>query len=137
RVGGTAMRQIIYAGLMALLVNPTVTGASAKTAGETKLGVGVIEINDVIKGWSAKRQLLGQPVYNDKDEKIGTVEDDINKRQRTVPYAIVGAGGFLGIGSRDVAIPTGQFRMANDRLVLPGATKDIVRAMPPFVYGSK
>jgi hypothetical protein len=131
------MRQIIYAGLMALLVSPTVTGASAQTAGETKLGVGVIEINDVIKGWSAKRQLLGQPVYNDKDEKIGTVEDVIITRERTVPYAIVGAGGFLGIGSRDVAIPTGQFRMTNDRLVLPGATKDIVRAMPPFVYGSK
>jgi hypothetical protein len=94
-------------------------------------------LNDVLKGWSAQRQLLGQSVYNDKDERIGKVEDLIITRERTVPYAIVGAGGFLGIGAHDVAIPTAQFRMTGDRLVLPGATKELIQEMPPFVYAPK
>jgi sporulation protein YlmC with PRC-barrel domain len=132
-----AMRQALYVGLVALLLTPVVTGASAQTAGATKLGVSVIELADIVKGWSAQRQLLGQPVYNDKDERIGKVEDLIITRERTVPYAIVSAGGFLGIGAHDVAIPTAQFRMTGDRLVLPGATKELIQAMPPFVYAPK
>jgi hypothetical protein len=62
------MRQILYAGLMALLLALATTEVSAQTAGTTKLGVTVIELDDVIKGWSAKRDLMGQSVYNDKDE---------------------------------------------------------------------
>jgi hypothetical protein len=53
----------------------------AQTAGETKLGVTVVERDDIINGWSVKRQLLGQDVYNDKDEMIGKIEDIIIGRQ--------------------------------------------------------
>ena len=128
------MRQFLYAGLMALLLAPATTEVSAQTAGTTKLGVTVIELDDVIKGWSAKRDLMGQSVYNDKDENIGKVEDLIITRERYAPYAIVSTGGFLGIGAHDVAIPTAQFRMTGDRLMLPGATKELIRTMPPFSY---
>ena len=76
------MRQFLYAGLMALLLVPATTEVSAQTAGTTKLGVTVIELDDVIKGWSAKRDLMGQSVYNDKDENIGKVEDLIITRER-------------------------------------------------------
>jgi sporulation protein YlmC with PRC-barrel domain len=131
------MRQVLCAGSIALLLAAAATGVSAQTAGATRLGVTVIELADVIKGWSAQRQLLGQSVYNERDEKIGRIEDLIITRDRVVPYAIVGAGGFLGIGAHDVAIPTAQFQMTGDRLVLPGATKELVRAMPPFVYATK
>jgi hypothetical protein len=37
----------------------------------------VIELNDVVKGLSAQRKVIGQPVYNDKNQKIGEVEDII------------------------------------------------------------
>ena len=49
--------------------------ASAQVAGSTTLGVTVTELRDVMEGWSAKRQILGQDVYNDKQERVGTVED--------------------------------------------------------------
>src|SRR5499426_2185281 len=100
------MRILLYTSLTALLLAPAVTmDVRAQTAGETKLGVTVIELNDVIKGWSARRQILGQHVYNDKNEKIGEVEDIIITPERSASYAIVSTGGFLGIGSHDVAIP--------------------------------
>src|SRR5688572_12720979 len=113
------MRQILYGAVTALLLAPGVTGAAAQTAGETKLGVTTIELNEVIKGWSARRQLLGQDVYNDKNEKIGEIEDIIISPDKSLSYAIVSSGGFLGIGSHDIAIPANQFRMGdNGRLQL-------------------
>jgi len=131
------MRHILYAGLTALLVAPIATGADAQQVGEKRLGVTVIELADVIKGVSAQRQLLGQPVYNDKNERVGKVEDIIITPERAASYAIVSTGGFLGIGAHDVAIPAGQIQMNKDRLVLPGATKESIRAMPPFEYARK
>src|SRR5262245_31219084 len=131
------MRQVLYSTLMALLLIPNTTSAWAQTAGETKLGVTTIELNEVINGLSAERQVLRHDVYNDKGEKIGRVEDIILTRDRAVSYAIVSTGGFLGIGSHDVAIPATQLKMAGDRLVLPNATKDLLRAMPPFEYARK
>jgi len=53
----------------------------AQTAGETNLGVTVVERDDIINGWSVKRQLLGQDVYNDRDEMIGKIDDIIIGRQ--------------------------------------------------------
>jgi hypothetical protein len=132
------MRNLLHAGLIALLLTPAAaTSIRAQTAGESKLGVTVIELNDVIKGWSARRQILGQHVYNDANEKIGEVEDIIITPERSASYAIVSSGGFLGMGSHDVAVPAAQFKLSNDRLVLPGATKEKLRAMPPFEYTRK
>ena len=132
------MRHLLHASLFALLLTSGIaTDVGAQTAGERKLGVTVIELNDIIKGWSARRQILGKDVYNDKNERVGEVEDIIITPERSASYAIVSAGGFLGIGSHDVAIPAEQFKLSNDRLVLAGATKELIRAMPPFEYARK
>jgi hydrogenase/urease accessory protein HupE len=76
----------------------------------------------------------GYAVYNDKNEKIGVVDDLIITPDRSVSYAIIGAGGFLGIGKHDVAIPVGQFKEDKGRIILAGATKDALKAMPKFEY---
>jgi sporulation protein YlmC with PRC-barrel domain len=132
------MRRLLPAILMVSLLTPAaVIDVRAQVAGETKLGVSVTELKDVIRGWSARRQILGENVYNDKDERIGEVEDIIISPERSASYAIVSTGGFLGIGSHDVAIPAPQLKESNDRLTLPGATKETLRAMPPFEYARK
>src|SRR5215831_20920830 len=106
--------------------------AAAQVAGSTVLGVSVAELRNVMDGWSAKRQIIGQSVYNDKQERIGTVEDIIISPDKTVSYGIVGAGGFLGFDRRDVAIPVKQFKLTEGKLILPGATKETLSQMPPF-----
>ena len=124
--------------LTALLATPIATNSvRADVAGSSLLGVSVIELRDVAEGWSARRQVLGQPVYNDKAEMIGRVEDIIISPSKAVSYAIVGVGGFLQLGSHDVAIPVNQFTQQNDKLVLAGATADALRAMPAFEYAPK
>src|SRR5262245_20413469 len=98
--------------------------AHAQVAGETTVGVSVSEMRDVATGWSAKRTILGQAVYNDKNERVGTVDDIIIAPDKAVSYAIVNAGGFLGLTKHDVAVPVSQFKLADNKLILAGATKD-------------
>ena len=108
----------------------------AQVAGSTIVGVTVEELRNVALGWSAKRTVLGQPVYNDKDEKVGTIEDIIIAPDKGVSYAIVGAGGFLGLGTHDVAVPVSKFKLVDKKLVLAGATKESLKASPPFQYAN-
>jgi sporulation protein YlmC with PRC-barrel domain len=115
---------------------------AAPIAGRAPLGVTVIEMEAIVVGWSAKRDLSGKTVVNDKNEKIGKVDDLIispSKDSKTpaASFAIIGVGGFLGIGKRDVAIPMEQLKLQNKQLTLPGATKDALKALPPFVYQSR
>lgn len=115
---------------------------AAPVAGKAPLGVTVIEMEAIVVGWSAKRDLLGKTVVNDKNDKIGKVDDLIispSKEGKTpsASFAIIGVGGFLGIGKRDVAIPTDQLKIHDKQLTLPGATKDALKALPPFVYQSR
>jgi len=51
-----------------------------------------------------------------------------------VSYAIVNAGGFIGLSRHDVAVPVSQFKLVDQKLVLAGATKDALKASPPFEY---
>ena len=106
----------------------------AQVAGTTLLGVSVAEMREVAKGWSVKRTILGQPVYNDKNERVGSVEDIIVTPDKAISYGIINAGGFLGLTKHNVAIPVSQFKLVDKKLVLPGATKEALKASPEFQY---
>jgi sporulation protein YlmC with PRC-barrel domain len=111
--------------------------ARAQVAGSTLIGVAAAELRDVTMGWSAKKQILGQSVYNEKSEKIGTVDDIIVSPTKAVSYAIIGVGGFLGVAKHDVAIPVNQFNQTDGKLVLAGGSKDAIQAMPAFDYAPR
>jgi sporulation protein YlmC with PRC-barrel domain len=125
---------IIVAVLASVLVACGVVSAGAGVAGSSTLGVTVEEIKAVALGWSAKKQVLDKDVYNDSNEKVGKVEDLIIAPDKAVSYGIVGVGGFLGIDRHDVAIPAGQFKLEGNKLILPGATKEALKALPKFEY---
>jgi len=110
--------------------------ASAQVAGSSVIGVAAAELRQVALGWSAKRQILGKPVYNDKKEQVGIVDDIIVAPDKAVSYAIIGAGGFLGVARHDVAIPVSQLKVDAGKLVLPGGTKEALKATPAFDYGT-
>jgi hypothetical protein len=51
-----------------------------------------------------------------------------------VSYVILNAGGFVGLGQHDVAVPIAQIRDQGGRIVMQGATRQTLRALPPFTY---
>ena len=129
------MKRLIWGGLCVAAAVTTPHSAAAQVAGAATVGVTIEEMKVVVLGWSAKRKLLGAAVYNDRSEKIGSIDDIIVSPRRTVSHAIIGVGGFLGIGKHQVAIPMDQIKLQGNRFVLAGATKGVLRAMPEFQYG--
>jgi sporulation protein YlmC with PRC-barrel domain len=107
--------------------------AAAYVAGTERQVLKEKAASRAINGVSAKRQVLGKEIYNDQGEMVGKI-DDLILTKKVVTYAIVGAGGFLGLGRHDVAIPADRFVRDNERIVLPDATKEALRAMPRFEY---
>jgi hypothetical protein len=121
-----------------LVLASTVSAASPAAAqvagGSTTVGISVIESTQIATGWSVKKTLLGKTIYNETGQKIGKVADLIISPDKKVSYVIVGAGGFIGIGRHDVAIPVTQIQDQTGRLVMPGATKDTIKSLPTFTY---
>ncbi|MCV3735413.1 PRC-barrel domain-containing protein (plasmid) [Rhizobium sp. TRM96647] len=48
---------------------------------------------------------IGQSVYNSADESIGSISDLILEKDGGITAAVIGVGGFLGIGEKAVAVP--------------------------------
>jgi sporulation protein YlmC with PRC-barrel domain len=57
--------------------------------------------------WRASK-VIGLNVYNNDNEKIGGITELIVDRSGKIDAVVVGAGGFLGLGEHDVAIPYSQ-----------------------------
>jgi sporulation protein YlmC with PRC-barrel domain len=93
-----------------------------------------VDIAVVAKGYRASK-LLGSGVVNDKNEKVGSL-DDIIIDQKQVLFAVLQVGGFLGIGSRLVAVPYGSLKIdeAGRRIELPGATREELKKLDEFRY---
>jgi len=95
----------------------------------------ILDVAAVARGYRASK-LTGSSVVNDRDERIGTLDDIILDRQQPrALYGILQVGGFLGIGGHLVAVPFENLRIAEDgKVTLPGASREQLRRLPEFVY---
>lgn len=118
----------------AQLSQATTPSPSPPAAGVIPLGVTVIEMQAIVAGWSVRKDIIGKHVQNDRKEDLGKISDIIITQKDQAAFAIIGVGGFLGIAERLVAIPMRQLKISGDHFLLPGATKDVLTKMPPFVY---
>jgi sporulation protein YlmC with PRC-barrel domain len=55
-------------------------------------------------------QIVGSAVYNDRDERIGAVDDLIVGQDGRISEAVLSVGGFLGLGAKLVAVPYDRLR---------------------------
>jgi sporulation protein YlmC with PRC-barrel domain len=93
-----------------------------------------VDVAVVGKGYRASK-LIGSGVVNDKNEKIGTLDDIVVDKQKVL-FAILQVGGFLGVGARLVAMPYDSLKIddVGKRIELPGASKDELKKLPEFTY---
>jgi sporulation protein YlmC with PRC-barrel domain len=129
----TLARGVTTLGVAAVLT-VVVPSTYVHAADSKTLSVSQQEISTAQKGWSAKKDIMGKAVYNDNNEKIGEVNDVIFSRNNSASFVVVGAGGFLGMGEHDVAVPLSRIKHENDKLILAGATKETLKKMPEFRY---
>ena len=100
------------------------------TVNNPNLAVSAVKLENGVRA----SKLIGATVYSEQNEGVGSVDDLVMTEGNKVTVAVVAVGGFLGLGSKLVAVPFDQLKRDADRVVLPGATKETLNAMPNFVY---
>ena len=84
----------------------------------------------------AKDRLIGAKVTGPDGKIIGDIEDLIINNDGQVAGAIMGVGGFLGIGEKKVAVAIKSLGLevteGKMNVVMPSATKDALTAAPAY-----
>jgi sporulation protein YlmC with PRC-barrel domain len=94
-----------------------------------------VDVAVVGKGFRVSK-MIGASVVNDKNQKIGSVDDMVMDRDHLM-FAILQVGGFLGLGGHLVAVPYASLVVSDDgrKIELPGATKEALLKLAEFKYG--
>ena len=114
---------------------PDATDQTAATVAPSGQNVTFINQQDVDQ-WMASN-LIGSTVYNSADESLGDINDVLLTENGQVEAVVIGIGGFLGIGEKNVAITFDQIQKTTDadgnpKLVL-NASKEQLDQAPAFV----
>lgn len=131
----------------------TPAAPATTTTEAAPVDTGAAETTDVNEPWDMSAgytaadtdnlgsRLIGQPVYSstgDDAEEIGNITDIVFDADGQITAAVIGVGGFLGIGEKSVAVDfkSLEFTLAADnteRWVLP-TTAEALTAAPDFVW---
>lgn len=96
----------------ATTTTPATTDAAGGAAASTPTGSYLTEQSpDQVSA----NTYIGQSVYNGANESIGSVSDLIMQKQGGIVAAVVGVGGFLGIGAKNVAVPIANISVAQNK----------------------
>jgi sporulation protein YlmC with PRC-barrel domain len=78
-----------------------------------------------------------QSVYDNRDSKIGDVNDLLLDKSGKINAVIIGVGGFLGVGEKNVAVPFSSLKVAEkngSRYLVLETTKYALQTAPGYTY---
>jgi hypothetical protein len=83
------------------------TAAIAETPGSTTNTMSAPAATSSESGYHGdwrSSKMIGLNVYNDSNEKLGSISDMLLNKSGKINAAVIGVGGFLGVGERLVAV---------------------------------
>jgi PRC-barrel domain len=102
-----------------------------------RVEIAKVDVQSVAAGYRASK-VIGSSVLNEANETIGKIDDLLVTRDGKEPYAVLSVGGFLGMGTRMVVVRYDSLKFAPDnKIVLPGGTKDGLKMLPAFEYAKQ
>jgi hypothetical protein len=111
--------------------------AQAKAQGVPQsVEIAKVDVQKVAAGYRASK-VIGSNVLNDANETIGRIDDLLVTRDGKEPYAVLSVGGFLGMGTHMVVVRYDSLKFADNKIVLPGGSKDGLRMLPAFQYSKE
>lgn len=114
-----------------LLPCPVAAQGTAQTVDLAK-----VDVQQLSAGYRASK-VIGSSVLNDANETIGKIDDLLVSPDGRAPFAVISIGGFLGIDARLVVVPYDSLKLVQDKVVLPGNTKEMLQMLPGFTYATK
>jgi sporulation protein YlmC with PRC-barrel domain len=80
-------------------------------------------------------KLIGLTVYNNRNEKIGVIDEIMLPAAGGEVTAAVSVGGFLGVGAKLVKVPLSHVQLTSNKPMMVGdGTKTALTAMPYYTY---
>ncbi len=135
----TAMAQTAAPTTTAPQATPAPTGTMGATSGAASATAPTFVTRQMADQHMASN-LIGTAVRGPADENLGDINDLLIDRSGNVAAVVIGVGGFLGIGEKDVAVPFQSVEVTRadgkDRLVLR-KTKDELKNAPTFTEADK
>ena len=130
------MKKLAYTSALLALMT---TVAIAQAPGPRQTPGPAAEIMSSIPGDSATvTHWYKQSVYDPSDSKIGEIMDVLIDKSGKVTALIVGVGGFLGMGEKDVAVPFDAVKATtkdnNKWYLVMNSTKDALKSAKGFKY---
>ncbi len=124
------MKTLIAASAGALLLG-SVALAQPVSSGHAELMSSIPNNSATVADW------YKQNVYDPSDNKIGEIMDVLVSPEGRATALIVGVGGFLGAGEKDVAVPFSAVKhtLKDKKIYLTmDTTKDALKSAPGFKY---
>jgi hypothetical protein len=98
---------------------------------------GTFSANQAADEWRSSK-LVGLGVYNQANERVGDINDLILGPDGKISNAVIGVGGFLGMGEKLVAIAFSDLQLNRDAdgtmRVTVNSTKEALESAPDFKY---
>lgn len=95
---------------------PPATSAAPSTSTSVNISGSSLESSG---SWRASK-LIGLDVYNQANDKLGDINELILDKDGKVAAVIIGVGGFLGVGERDIAVSLSDIKFVEE--ARPAAT---------------
>jgi sporulation protein YlmC with PRC-barrel domain len=80
--------------------------------------------------WRASK-LVGLSVYNAKNENVGSIGDLLTDKSGSIKAAVISVGGFLGVGSRLVAVPFDKVKFSTEPVAYTGVAGGTTNGTTP------
>jgi sporulation protein YlmC with PRC-barrel domain len=117
----------------AAAVNRDRAAADNRAAATTTTSTGDFNAN----GDVSANAVIGAKIRNDNRDTVGTVQDLYVDGQGAIKTVVVAVGGFLGVGSKDVAVKWSDIKQSRDGksvMLTTSLSKDDLKAMPDYKY---
>lgn len=85
--------------------------------------------------WQGSK-FIGLNVYNNENDKIGDIKDLMLNKDGKVDLVVIGVGGFLGVGERDVAIKWSDMKWVNEPVRSSSSTSSGSASRPSSTTGA-
>ncbi len=116
------MMKSIAAGLAGTALLATVAFAQSPTATTDKAPTAATATTTTTtaSGQWRTSKMDGLKIYNEANENIGTINDLLMDKNGDIKIAVIGVGGFLGMGEHLVAVPYEKLKFVNEAVAYTG-----------------
>jgi sporulation protein YlmC with PRC-barrel domain len=109
-------KRLLIGGLLAsVLILPALAQSNppAANAPVNKVEAATTTSTSTAGMWRASK-LKGLNVYNDKNEKLGDINEILLDTSGKVEGVVIGVGGFLGMGEHDIKVEMSKLKFVNE-----------------------